>query len=179
MDCSERIIQPRGVQVRCKSCQKKLRSKKTTNYNKICSVCGDAYRTTNGRSRKCETCFPKYTCVVCRKDGISTGNHQKYCSVKCSKLAKADFYYDGNYTKTQNRDNNECRACGSTHRLTVHHIDYSGKGLKKGEANNSMDNLITLCDSCHQKLHVITNQTLVATHLEETTAILTKFIGES
>lgn len=177
IDCETLIKKPKGTQIRCKDCQKKFRSKKVTWYNKICTTCGVSYRTKNGISKKCKECFPKYTCEVCGKEGIATGNHQKYCSKECGKLAKADFYYDGNYTKVLKRDGHQCKACGSTNRLTVHHIDYSGKGLKMGKANNEMDNLITFCDSCHQKLHVKTNQTLVNAHLEEAKDILADFIG--
>jgi len=171
------IEKPKGTQVRCKKCQKIFRSKKVTTYNKICEVCGISYRTKNGRSKKCVDCRTKYICEVCGKHGRTNANFKKYCSVECSKLAKANFYYDGNYTKVQKRDGYKCRACSSTHGLTVHHIDYSGKGLKMGKANNKMDNLITLCDSCHQKLHVKTNQTLVALHLSDAKNILNDFIG--
>ena len=47
------------------------------------------------------------------------------------------------------RDNHTCQECGYTqihlkYKLAVHHIDYNKK-------NNSKDNLITLCKSCHQQ----------------------------
>lgn len=56
------------------------------------------------------------------------------------------------------RDKNQCCACGRTNddmKLNVHHID--GKSYVNGysleEVNNSFSNLITLCNSCHHKLH--------------------------
>jgi len=49
----------------------------------------------------------------------------------------------------RNRDNRTCRECKKTedelaYLLSVHHIDYNKK-------NNSKDNLISLCRSCHSK----------------------------
>lgn len=40
----------------------------------------------------------------------------------------------------------QCQECGSMNNLCVHHID-------KNRANNDSSNLITLCGSCHTKLH--------------------------
>jgi len=53
------------------------------------------------------------------------------------------------------RDNHSCQVCGITSEenykkskkgLCVHHKD-------KNRANNSMDNLTTLCNRCHSRLH--------------------------
>jgi len=55
-----------------------------------------------------------------------------------------------------NRDENKCRGCGSTNRLSIHHKDGSGYHLTKKTgiiSNNDIGNLITLCSSCHTKLH--------------------------
>jgi len=49
------------------------------------------------------------------------------------------------------RDNYKCQHCkGKTKdsRLEVHHIIYKSKG-----GSNKQDNLITLCSSCHKKVH--------------------------
>lgn len=66
--------------------------------------------------------------------------------------------YAGNRNKVLRRDQNVCVGCGTDHKLHIHHIDGSGaeRDYKKGDwkkINNSMDNLITLCVSCHPKLH--------------------------
>jgi 5-methylcytosine-specific restriction endonuclease McrA len=42
------------------------------------------------------------------------------------------------------RDNYTCRLCGKEPAICVHHIDYDKK-------NCNLDNLITLCESCHPK----------------------------
>lgn len=45
-------------------------------------------------------------------------------------------------------DNNTCQECGATSSLIVHHIV-----ADKENWDNSIDNLITLCRSCHNKTH--------------------------
>lgn len=50
------------------------------------------------------------------------------------------------------RDHNLCRQCGCTWDLQVHHVRY----VKGGRIWDSPDHdLITLCDSCHRKVHKI------------------------
>ena len=44
-------------------------------------------------------------------------------------------------------DGYKCRFCGSAKNLEVHHINYSSA------PNEDMDDLLTLCHSCHQTLH--------------------------
>ena len=55
--------------------------------------------------------------------------------------------------KIMERDNFECRACHETNRtLNVHHLYYDYK-LKPWEYNN--EDLITLCEDCHNTLHFL------------------------
>jgi hypothetical protein len=56
--------------------------------------------------------------------------------------------YDGNYLKVLERDNYKCQACYRQSYLRVHHKDGNQK-------NNDMDNLITLCQSCHRIVHLM------------------------
>lgn len=44
------------------------------------------------------------------------------------------------------RDKNKCLRCGSEERLEIHHID-------ENPANNSINNLIILCRTCHRPFH--------------------------
>ena len=47
------------------------------------------------------------------------------------------------------RDGYTCQICGAKHtRLEVHHIKYRSQG-----GTNDLYNLITLCESCHKKIH--------------------------
>lgn len=49
-----------------------------------------------------------------------------------------------------NRDSYTCKICGAKNtRLEVHHIKYRSQGGTDDE-----DNLITLCESCHKKIHM-------------------------
>ena len=52
--------------------------------------------------------------------------------------------------EVKNRDNWTCRACGNKHRLEVHHI----AKLRHG-GTNDIDNLITLCASCHRAIDTL------------------------
>ena len=47
------------------------------------------------------------------------------------------------------RDNNCCQRCGATSHLHVHH-KIPGRLFASYEKANALDNLITLCDSCHR-----------------------------
>lgn len=40
-----------------------------------------------------------------------------------------------------------CEKCGSSQKLNIHHQSYRGLGKEK------INNLITLCEKCHSKLH--------------------------
>ena len=44
------------------------------------------------------------------------------------------------------RDNGECQKCGSVEGIILHHIDGNN-------ANNALDNLITVCNNCHLDIH--------------------------
>lgn len=49
------------------------------------------------------------------------------------------------------RDGHDCKECGGKkkdNRLHVHHIQFRSNG-----GSNSPDNLVTLCETCHSKLH--------------------------
>ena len=72
------------------------------------------------------------------------------------------FYFSGNREKAIKRDEEQCKICGinrEEHKekykedLNVHHIDGNGKNQSKENKNNKLDNLITLCKSCHRKEH--------------------------
>jgi 5-methylcytosine-specific restriction endonuclease McrA len=52
-----------------------------------------------------------------------------------------------------NRDNFKCCNCGSDKKIGIHHKDNSGDQKHCSKSNNSLENLITLCQSCHSKEH--------------------------
>ena len=54
------------------------------------------------------------------------------------------------------RDGFKCRICGGDgSRLIVHHIDGTGRkeGRRNVTSNDTPSNLVTLCDSCHYRIH--------------------------
>lgn len=59
--------------------------------------------------------------------------------------------FDGRRDEVLKRDNYKCVRCPNTKQLTVHHKDRNGRG--KDDPNNCLDNLETLCRSCHAKEH--------------------------
>lgn len=74
--------------------------------------------------------------------------------VKMSKHQRMDNErFGGNREKALERDGYKCVLCGSDHLLQVHHKDEMGRSTPKELRNNSLDNLITLCASCHIKQH--------------------------
>jgi len=71
-------------------------------------------------------------------------------------------YYGSNWRKqrrrARERDNNECQACGvgeDETTLCVHHIkpfrEFAAGDETDYEAANELENLVTLCRSCHKK----------------------------
>ena len=59
------------------------------------------------------------------------------------------YGYKNNHDAVLNRDNHTCQCCkiknGTLH---VHHIVY-----RSNDGSDKMNNLITLCEDCHKKLH--------------------------
>lgn len=59
------------------------------------------------------------------------------------------YGYKNNHEAVLNRDNYTCQCCKTKKgTLHVHHIIYRSNG-----GSDKMDNLITLCEDCHRKLH--------------------------
>lgn len=73
---------------------------------------------------------------------------RKYCNTSCSGMAhrKDDLTTDGWRARARQTRQDCCEICGSTDVLCAHHIN--------GDvADNSPDNLMTLCSPCHTKWH--------------------------
>lgn len=88
----------------------------------------------------------------------SINTEAKYEKVKeRTRLAMAKFrdssLYGGQREAVFERDNHQCTVCGKKENLSIHHIDGNGWSSPKEEKNNDIDNLITLCHSCHARLH--------------------------
>lgn len=60
-----------------------------------------------------------------------------------------DYAFSSRKEAILNRDKYTCQVCGKKHtRLEVHHIIYRSQG-----GTNDENNLITLCEDCHSKVH--------------------------
>lgn len=68
----------------------------------------------------------------------------------------ADQYTSEAWTRTseytKERDGNRCAVCGATEGLQVHHSYYSSD-RKIHEYNH--EDLLTVCDGCHEHLHIL------------------------
>lgn len=51
------------------------------------------------------------------------------------------------------RDGYKCQICGIDEKLILHHKDGRGDNVSKSQKNNAEDNIITLCKSCHPRVH--------------------------
>ena len=58
--------------------------------------------------------------------------------------------FSGNRELVLERDGYKCVECGATEKLAVHHKDRTGQTENR---NDDLDNLVTLCSSCHTKQH--------------------------
>lgn len=81
-------------------------------------------------------------CPICHHLYHRGEKHHCWQGGKSSESYSSEF--DIKRERVRNRDGNTCQVCDDPGDLCVHHIDYDKK-------NNSDENLITLCRSCHGK----------------------------
>jgi len=178
-DCKSGFMAYNLKQKRCTDCQQTYRNtRRGYKYTRTCVDCGGSFKSKNGRAPRCKECWYNGACGVCDNKFKRRSQTKKYCSDKCSAIAKADYYYEGNYSKALIRDNWRCRKCETTENLQVHHIDHSGaENVKRFEANNSLENLITLCTTCHSEVHIMTDNYLVNKYKDEVRQVLIDYVG--
>lgn|SRR3990167_8629730 len=102
---------------------------------------------------------PRTRCLKCSKI-YNRKYHKKYYSdpIRREKYKNnaAEKRYGFNRQKILERDHFKCQKCSKSHHeilLDVHHKDRSGQQKNINLINNNVDNLITLCHSCHTKEH--------------------------
>ena len=69
------------------------------------------------------------------------GKRKSYAKKKRVKSPK-------NLDKCKELDGDKCRVCGSTNMISAHHIVNKSLG-----GDDKLSNLITLCFTCHRKVH--------------------------
>lgn len=100
---------------------------------------------------------PEKSCVVCgeplTRKRFASGRledrgvflRRTHCSQRCantrSTVTKSAHHY-----RAQKHREETCEECGTTSALHVHHKD-------RNPSNDAVENLATLCGSCHLKLH--------------------------
>lgn len=107
----------------------------------------------NGATRKSD---PEKNCVVCgvrmerkrfngRLEDRGVFLRRQCCSQSCANT-KQTVTKDALHWRARKHRKPNCQECQTTSDLHVHHID-------RNPANNDPSNLMTLCSSCHLKLH--------------------------
>ena len=124
----------------------KLIAYRRLKYKPLCLDCGERIVSRNGNRLRCPECASK------RNKTLREKNHQD--NKAYYRNLKAEARFGGNRQTCFERDKYTCQTCGKTHHetmLDVHHKDKMGRN--KPVQNNDIDNLITLCHSCHTKSH--------------------------
>lgn len=126
-----------------------LPSKYNPHKKCCCKKCGRAYYYKQNAEREKENCKKWYS--ENRESEIEKNKQYREQRKELFVWYHNRDRFNGLREKILNRDNNSCLACGSNKKLAVHHID--GTNYIKGNANNDEKNLMTLCSSCHSRLH--------------------------
>lgn len=130
---------------------------------KTCHICGKEFDSHPQAYRQ------KYCSLTCQRKAIrdrlkekgvyAQRKHKDYMlhmdayKVR-SKRHREQKRFSGMRDAVLERDGYKCTMCGSVEHLEVHHRDSSGNTERP---NNELDNLQTLCSSCHS---LITNQNM-------------------
>lgn len=176
--CGKTIPRTNNNQKYCQECYKqkrhfdniekakRYRKRNPYQYKKInCAMCGELIEKVIGGQKYCETCSViarkqyKEQYDLRNKDKIVKRNNERYLKNKNLIIQQhkkwcelnPDYFdlrdnkrrFGGLRNKVLTRDNHKCQVCGSGNQLDVHHKIYI----------NEMVNLITLCKSCHKKVH--------------------------
>lgn len=150
----------------CPYCKRLFYVKKSQSIIKFCSM--KCYHTTRWKGSRVLT----HPCPICGKIVSTVQSEMRVCcswacrskwmSV-CRRGAASHFWRGGatapytNEWKEQrrralDRDHHQCCKCGTVKKLNVHHIiPY------RYYNSHALNNLVTLCRSCHSKAEYITN----------------------
>jgi hypothetical protein len=139
------------------------------NLIKKCLQCSKEFETKRVDKGFCSrSCYKKYNysknnplyevpCKGCGKMFFPKTHNMVFCSDECRNgyfnvRSKDDMRFGGNRKFVLERDHYKCVICGNVNGINVHHKDESGNSERP---NNEPDNLITLCNACHIKMHNI------------------------
>lgn len=104
----------------------------------------------------------EYSCERCKKPVLRHPSQvfgRVFCGMSCvhkwNRLVSNTRYKDWNEIRRKALDVSKYRyeLCGKAYeKLNIHHKDFSGDDQQIG-CNNSLENLATLCISCHVHVH--------------------------
>ena len=109
--------------------------------------------------RRCEECSTERDLSYFDRS-LGRNKYSKYFRKKCRFCRTNQKFFGGNRLLVLERDGYKCTTCHITRDehiakfkkdLAVDHIDGLGNGVPIKMKNNKMENLITLCSSCHGK----------------------------
>lgn len=134
-------------------------------FEKPCDICGKTMKT---RPTRVKQGRGKYCSKICYWKGMSitqsSKTHSEKTRIKMSNKRKGELnpafihgesesmsQYNSKFNlllkeKIRKRDSYICKMCSAKNSKTVHHLDHN-------KLNNKLENLITLCNSCHSSYH--------------------------
>ena len=122
--------------------------------SKDCKGCGKkmmVYPSLMDRKNYCsKTCQYKNQLSDEVKDKISTTLTKRFGGNASFKSLQGMYKWRSWSKRVKERDNYTCQNCGGTKNLISHHIKYANKYPK---LRYDISNGITLCRSCHPKIH--------------------------
>jgi len=134
----ERVL----IERRCTSCGEPLAENET---RLTCSTC--AAKNSKATREKQKQAIANGLCEACQKNPI--GSRSSVCCDACyekrlvsHRKIHSRINFGGLREAALERDNHVCRACGSSTKLEVHHLDGNRQ-------HNELSNFITLCHNCH------------------------------
>lgn len=148
----------------CADCSDKVRARYNREYlrqrrrERGARIVGEEYPCSECGNPFVYKASEQHRCPPCQKRAEIDAIHEWLAKQPEEKLRKyrqhaADnYHFGGNRQAALERDDHECQCCGTEEDLHVHHIDGTGQ-LPPGERNDALDNLETLCRSCHTKSH--------------------------
>lgn len=171
----DKRIQRRPVYTKkCRFCEKEIIS---TNAMKV--YCSESCKVNYLNKHRAIDKYELKVCPVCGKEFLRDFAGKMYCGKLCRNKAGNDrrkslsglrsfqtrkrTQFSGNWIKALERDNFSCQLCGKhippgqktskpIYGLFVHHWDGSND-RKTQQGNHSIDNLVTLCQKCHNLFH--------------------------
>ena len=130
----------------CLDCQQPLAEDSTNQYCPGCVAKRNEYRDRRLNKRR-----EIGLCIQCGRNPAEPNKRRCAPCLKTRREKAAVWRAGTPEGLAKKRDGFACCICGRTTKLVVHHIDDQGK-TRVSRPNNDLNNLITLCRSCHSAI---------------------------